>query len=160
MSFTFTITCNTTEEIERVLDFLKGGVTTVATTQVETATAVTCVQTAAGEDNGTAAEQPKRRGRPPRSAVTEPASPATTDTDAPQGPTSAVQEAKDEPEKQPDKKVTLDDARSALRGLQSRIGEDDMATPIALLKDFGATRISEVKAEDYAAFVAACDKAA
>lgn len=55
--------------------------------------------------------------------------------------------------------LTLDDAKKALMGVQARHGTADMAVPLQLLKEFGACRISEVKADDYPAFIAACEKA-
>lgn len=147
MSYTFTITCNTPEEIEQILSALRA-------TDVPVAEAV---EGSAGVDTSTSgdpqtAEAPKRRGRPPREKPTETAPESSEGVETDTTDESKVIEK--------DKKVTLDDARAALRGLQSRIGEDDMATAIAVLKEFGATRISEVKPEQYADFIGACAKAA
>lgn len=46
---------------------------------------------------------------------------------------------------------TVDDVR---RALQDYVGRTDFATGTALVKSFGATRTTELKAEDYAAFIA------
>lgn len=52
---------------------------------------------------------------------------------------------------------TVDDVR---RALQDYVGRTDFATGTALVKSFGATRITELKAEDYAAFIAATQQKA
>jgi hypothetical protein len=145
MSYTFTITCNTAEEIERLLAALRDDADHATATAVQPAVQSAAVQGDTGGDVPTSVDAPKRRGRPPREKTPEPAQQSETF---------------EEVEQPPQVNVTLDDARAALRGLQSRAGEDDMATPIGVLKEFGASRISEVKAEDYAAFIVACEKAA
>lgn len=48
---------------------------------------------------------------------------------------------------------TIDDVRAALQAFTAKAGIDG---GIQLLKNFGAQRISELKASDYAAFVGAC----
>jgi hypothetical protein len=50
-----------------------------------------------------------------------------------------------------DKSYTVDDVRKAL---QAYVGRTDFATGTALVKSFGASRITELKSEDYAAFIA------
>jgi hypothetical protein len=50
-----------------------------------------------------------------------------------------------------DKSYTVDDVRKAL---QAYVGRTDFATGTALVKSFGASRITELKPEDYAAFIA------
>jgi hypothetical protein len=52
------------------------------------------------------------------------------------------------------KPITLDDVRAALQKFTSVSG---IPAGIELLKKFGANRISELKAEDYAAFVEGCE---
>lgn len=49
--------------------------------------------------------------------------------------------------------LTIDDVRAALQSYTAKAGIDG---GIQLLKNFGAQRISELKAGDYAAFVEAC----
>lgn len=144
MSYTFTITCNSVEEIERLLAALRFDADPAVVEQVQTQVAA----------SGT--EPPKRRGRPPRATTTEPVAPASTETAEPKGAPAEVQEAQAEPAQQP---LSIDDVRQALRDLQSRVGEADMAVPLGVLSKFNASRVSEVKPEDYAAFIAACAKA-
>lgn len=55
--------------------------------------------------------------------------------------------------KVPAASFTLDEVRAALQAFTAK---NDISTSMALLKEFGAARISEVKAEDYAAFVEKC----
>lgn len=56
-------------------------------------------------------------------------------------------------EPEPAKAYTIDDVRAALQSYTAKAGIDG---GIQLLKNFGAQRISELKAGDYAAFVGAC----
>ena len=49
--------------------------------------------------------------------------------------------------------LTLDDVRAALQGFTAANG---VPAGIELLKEFGATRISELKAEQFAAFMGKC----
>lgn len=58
-----------------------------------------------------------------------------------------------EAEPEPAKPLTVDDVRAALQGFTAAKG---VPAGLALLKTFGASRISELKAEDYAAFVKGC----
>lgn len=53
----------------------------------------------------------------------------------------------------PTKPVSIDDVRAAL---QIFTGIEGVPAGIELLKKFGAARISELKVEDYAAFIEAC----
>lgn len=53
----------------------------------------------------------------------------------------------------PTKPVSIDDVRAAL---QAYTGIEGVPAGIDLLKRFGAARISELKVEDYAAFIEAC----
>lgn len=58
-----------------------------------------------------------------------------------------------EHEEPPAKAYTIDDVRAALQGFTAQHG---MASGIDLLKNFGASRVSELKVGDYAAFIAGC----
>lgn len=88
---------------------------------------------------------PKRRGRPPK------AKPATTEElVATVGPDVEPEASAPAPEPAA---FTIDDVRAALQGFTARQG---LPAGIGLLKQFGASRISELKAEDYAAFVKGC----
>lgn len=63
-----------------------------------------------------------------------------------------------EPEKiavEQSKEFTIDDVRSALQAFTTKAGIDG---GIQLLKTFGAQRISELKADQYAAFIAGCQQ--
>lgn len=154
MSYTFTITCSTTEEIERLLAALRHDADPAVVEQVQTAAVDATARTQA-DGTPPATDTPKpRRGRPPRERATEPAAPATDAANAPARDTGAS-EANATSAQQP----TIDNARGALRDLQARIGEADMATALGVLSKFGANRISEVKVEDYPAFIDACTKA-
>lgn len=57
------------------------------------------------------------------------------------------------PPAEPAKPLTVDDVRAALQGFTAAHG---VPAGLALLKTFGASRISELKAEDYPAFVKGC----
>lgn len=159
MSYTFTITCNTTEEIERLFAALRHDADPTVVEQVQAAAIDAAAHTKAGGTPATEepANPPKRRGRPPRDKAPEPAAPVTDAANVTARDTGAS-EATATPAQQP-APLTIDDARGALRDLQSRIGEADMATALGVLSQFGANRISEVKAEDYTAFIDACKKA-
>lgn len=87
---------------------------------------------------------PKRRGRPAKVQ-------ATADGAPPPAPAPAVTEAVAGPA------LTKDDIRAALGALNSVKGLSECQ---AMLARFGAQRIPEVKAEDYAAFIQACKDAA
>lgn len=100
----------------------------------------------------TGAEKPKNpRGRPRREVAEKPAASAEV-----QGPAPAPES---EPEVQAQQAPTLDDARAALKGVQAKYGTDDMTKPLEVLGQFSAGRISEVKPEQYPAFIAACKAA-
>lgn len=62
-------------------------------------------------------------------------------------------EARSKPEQLPLIEYTIDDVRGAL---QMYTAEKGVAAGIAVLKSFGAGRISELKAEDYPAFMREC----
>jgi len=64
-----------------------------------------------------------------------------------------VQETSDEPVEDP---TWLRKAKEALMGVQAKYGAADMAKPLAILGQFGAGRISELKEHDGRAFIAAC----
>jgi|GEM_PF-6972817 len=158
MSYTFTITCNTVEEMERLMAAMRHDVDPAVTQQVQAAVA----EVAGNTNQADLPTQKARRGRPPK-AATEPAAPASQDASVPDDSAVEATDEQTEPAQQPEpakaEKLTIDDARNALRALQSRKGEADMAAALAVLGQFGANRISEVKAEDYAAFITACENA-
>jgi hypothetical protein len=66
-------------------------------------------------------------------------------------PEAVAKEAAPAAEGVQDKSYTVDDVRKAL---QAYVGRTDFATGTALVKSFGASRITELKPEDYAAFIA------
>jgi hypothetical protein len=100
-----------------------------------------------------AAEKPKNpRGRPRRQVVEPlPESAAPALEDASTGSREAVQE----PAQQT---YTPDDVREALMGVQAKT-PGDMTACLAILEKFNAKRVSEVKPEDFAKFIADCKAA-
>lgn len=84
----------------------------------------------------------KKRGRPKRVAEAIPQAPVSPGMDEALGKTAVH---------------SIEDVRAALARLNEAKG---IATAKGVLAKFGAARISEVKAEDYSAFVADCDSAA
>lgn len=91
----------------------------------------------AGVADEPAAPAPEKRTRKPKPADPAPAP-------APEGGGGPVE---------PTKAPTLDEVRAALQGYTARHSIED---GIELLKEFKAGRISELKADDYTAFVAKC----
>lgn len=105
----------------------------------------------------TVVTEAKRRGRPPK--VKEE---AVEQVEKP-GAASAVESEKSTTEnaaptvEQTATATTLDDVRAALQGFTAAKG---VPAGIELLKEFGAARISELKAEQFAAFIGKCEVAA
>lgn len=103
----------------------------------------------------TAESAPKRRGRPSKSA----AAPAATDESTKSGATdlpvnhSSADSAPEQPQTH-----TVDDVREALRSVQAG-GIGDVPRQLALLQKYGANRVTELKPEKYAAFIADCKAA-
>jgi hypothetical protein len=98
------------------------------------------------------------RGRPRKQAET-PAAPAPTPEVTPEVAPEPTPQPEPEAQKaetatEP-KAVTIDDARQALRDLFNAKGA---TLASELLKEFGAIRVSDVKPEDYAKFVAKAAK--
>jgi hypothetical protein len=83
-------------------------------------------------------------------AQAEPAAVAPAQ-DAMAEPEAAAEEDAPAAEVVQDKSYTVDDVRQAL---QAYVGRTDFGTGLALVKSFGASRITELKTEDYAAFIA------
>jgi hypothetical protein len=100
-------------------------------------------------------EKPKNpRGRPRREVaapLTESAAPAPETADA------IGQDEADNTAAPAQQTYTLADVREALQGVVTRT-PGDMRPATQLLADFGAARVSEIKADDYARFVAACQE--
>lgn len=148
MQFQLVITCQSIEDAERVLATLKHGADPAVVKQVE---AQVNPQTDAGEPP--AAEKPKNPQGRPRRQVAEPLpESAAPEADAPATPLA-------EAEAPAQQTYTLDDVRAALKDVQAKYGTADMAKPLEILGKFGAGRVSEVKAADYAKFIAACKAA-
>lgn len=109
-------------------------------------------------DTNPAAEAPARRGRKPKETAAAPvgeSAPAAAEqaTSAP-APTAAPVAAQAAADAKP---LTIDDVRAKLQAFTGAKGID---AGLALLGEFKAGRISELKAEDYPAFVAKCEVAA
>lgn len=99
----------------------------------------------------------KRRGRPRKEVPgvpvgkSEPQSPASTEDSAPKEESSSTSTDAEPAPTSPD--LTLDDVRAAL---QEFTGAKGVPAGIALLREFGAARVSELPADKYAAFVEQC----
>lgn len=94
----------------------------------------------------------KRRGRPPRKEVEVVEEPEAADAAEPEPDQLGLPEIEPEPEAA-DKELTLDDVRSALQQFTAVKG---ITAGVALLRSFNAGRISELAADNYAAFVKEC----
>lgn len=151
MSFQLQITVSSIEDAERVLATLKHGADPAAVKQV---TDQINAPVESGEVNPKVDDKPKNpRGRPRREVA-----PPLPESAAPEAEATATPLAEAEaPAQQPS--YTLDDVRKALQGVQAKYGTADMAKPLEILGKFGAGRVSEVKAADYADFIAACKAA-
>jgi predicted lipid-binding transport protein (Tim44 family) len=145
--FTLQIQCGTIEDAERILAALKHSANP-AVVEALAAQVNAEVEPAAITPE---VEKPKNpRGRPRREVAEKPKTAA-----APAVAAGAASEAGDASAPAP----TLDDARAALKGVQAKYGTDDMSKPLEVLGQFSAGRISEVKSEQYPAFIAACKAA-
>lgn len=144
--FTLQIQCATIEDAERVIAALKFSANPTIVENL--ATQIPVVHIVEVNTAATTEPEAKKRGRPRREVAEQPAAPIAEDHDAKHVPEEPTQQA-----------PTLDDARSALKGVQAKYGTDDLAKPLEILGQFSAGRISEVKAEQYPAFIAACKAA-
>jgi predicted lipid-binding transport protein (Tim44 family) len=149
--FTLQIQCPTIEDAERIIAALKYSANP-AVVEALAAQVNAEVEPAAITPE---VEKPKNpRGRPRREVAEKPAAssaPATeadSGTETSPGVDTSAQQA-----------PTLDDARAALKAVQAKYGTDDMSKPLEVLGQFSAGRISEVKPEQYPAFIAACKAA-
>ncbi|WP_426271545.1 hypothetical protein ACN9MB_08965 [Dyella kyungheensis] len=160
--FTLTIQVSSIDEAERILAALKHTADPAAVAQAED-------QVFAGpspstiienpEKNSPAIEQtPRKRGRPPKAAQ-ESAAPVAESGSAAVAPALEEQPVSEPVVHSAQQTLSIDDARNALKEVQAKYGTADMAKPLELLGQFGANRVSEVKADDYVAFIAACKAA-
>lgn len=159
MSFQLQITVSSIEEAERILACLRHD---ADPTVVKDVAAQINPPVESGPVNPQvdppAADKPKR-GRPRREVappLSESAAPGTPQSTEAEAPNAGTAEVEVTPAQQT---YTLDDARKALQDVQAKYGTADMAKPLEILGKFGAGRVSEVKAEDYAKFVDACKAA-
>lgn len=151
--FTLTIQVSSIDEAERILAALKHSADPTAVQQVteQVAEANTTAEPIAREiTSGGDTGAVRRRGRAPKEKAVPSGTSDTVEA------TEVVQQPVDQPTEQP---LTIDHAREALKGVQAKYGSADMAKPLELLARFGANRVSEVKAENYADFIAACKAA-
>lgn len=161
MSFQLQITVSSIEEAERILACLRHD---ADPTVVKDVAAQINPTVESGPVNPQvdppAADKPKR-GRPRREVappLSESAAPSASLPEK-QGPAPAPESEPEVEGQAAQQTYTLDDARKALKDVQAKYGTADMEKPLAILSQFGAGRVSEVKAEDYAAFIAACKAA-
>ena len=101
--------------------------------------------------SASAAEAPKRRGRPRK----EQAAPLAEQNTAHEAANSSGKPEKSESEQPP---YSIADVREALMGVQAG-GIGDVPRQLALLQKYGANRVTELKPENYAAFIADCKAA-
>lgn len=158
--FTLQINCATIEDAERVIAALKFSASPAIVENLATQipfndpSGLSDAESPAAKyfpnttNTATTEPEPKKRGRPRREVAEQPAAPLAEDHDAKHVPEEPTQQA-----------LTLDDARNALKGVQAKYGTDDLAKPLEILGQFSAGRISEVRAEQYPAFIAACKAA-
>jgi hypothetical protein len=151
--FQLQITVHSIEEAERILACLKHSADPAAVKEV---TDQINSSVESGEVNPKVdqapAEKPKNpRGRPRRQVADPLPEPA-----APEAEVTATPEAEAQAPAQ--QSHTLDDVREALMGVQNKT-PGDMTACLAILEKFGAKRVSEVKPEDFAGFIAACKAA-
>lgn len=149
--FDLRIRCKTIKDAERILACLKNAADPAVVREVSAQIAAPAEVVADVAAIVEAATAPKKRGRPARevAAPLSPAEPEIVDTK------DVVSTAPDTTELE----VTLDGIKAALMSVQAKYGAADMFKPLAILGQFGAGRISEVKATDYPAFIAACQGA-
>lgn len=157
--FTLQISVTSIEEAERILSALKGDALVerianefapqppVDNAHVALGCELFADPTPPAPVNKTAtAEAPKKRGRPRKDSAV-----STEGTAAPESPPT-VQEASGSAQQSP----TADDVKDALTEVVNGAGMD---TAIAVLAKFGAVCRTEVKPEDYSAFIAECKAA-
>lgn len=154
--FTLQIQCTTIEDAERVLAALKHTADPAVVNQV--ADQLPAAETPAPTKNP--------RGRPRRTvATTETEKPAAStdatnanatnvDANAAEATNASATNANAAPQA-----PTFDQVRAALKAVQAKYGENDLAKPLAILQQFDAARVSAVKESDFVAFIAACEAA-
>lgn len=158
MKFILQIEVDSFEEAEQIVASLRHSAPPAAVTQVEAQvtssfSAGDMTEAAAqGFRDGreTASNEPqaevtaKRRGRPRKEQAASVESMSTSSVPSEESSTE-----------QP---LSIDDVREALRGVQAN-GIGDVPKQLALLQKYGAQRVTELKADNYAAFIADCKAA-
>lgn len=132
---------------------------TVPAGQVGTEVAATVADALSGQTEGAeeaststaAAEKPKRGRTAKKPETTGEASPAAGAVSSDQGVGENASSGENTNAGQSEKAYTVDDVRKALQEL---VAATDFAAGTAFVQTFGASRITEVKAEDYGRFVA------
>jgi hypothetical protein len=97
------------------------------------------------------AAAPAKRTRKSKNAEAEQAQAAPAAVEPAQESTAEPEIVSEEPAEASAPSYTVDDVRKAL---QAYSGREGFPAATELVKSFGATRITELKAEDYAAFIA------
>lgn len=142
--FTLTIQVSDLAELESFVAALKHSVSRAIVHQVETAASDALTATAIGSTNETTVST-RGRGRPkkqPEADQSKSVASGAVDKTPPSGELFH----------------SIDDARAALQALVSTAGKG-MEAGFAVLKQFGAQRISDVKADQYRDFITACKAA-
>ena len=153
MSFQLQITVSSIEEAERILACLRHDADPTVVKDVAAQINPTVESGPVNPQVDPPAPDKPKRGRPRREVappLPESAAPASEDA------STGSRVAEQEPAQQT---YTLDDVRAALKDVLAKYGTADMAKPLEILGKFGAGRVSEVKAADYAKFIAACKAA-
>ena len=150
--FDLRIRCKSIEEAERIIACLKHAADPAVVQSVSAQIAAPAEVVAAVAGIIEAAVAPKKRGRPPREV-------APPLEEKPVAPVEVAEVAADVAETPVQQAHTLDAIKAALMAVQAKYGAADMVKPLGVLSQFGAGRISEVKADDYPAFIAACQAA-
>lgn len=161
MKFILQIEVDSFEEAEQIVASLRHSASPAAVAQVEAQVQVDDAGPSDAESpakkyfpetTNVAAEPeaPKRRGRPRK----EQAAPLVVQEEAHEAAMSSGDPEKSEPE-QP---LSIDHVREALRGVQAN-GIGDVPKQLALLQKYGAQRVTELKPENYADFIADCKAA-
>jgi len=165
MKFILQIEVDSFEEAEQIVASLRHSAPPTAVAQVEAQvtgsfSAGDMTEAAAqGFRDGqrTASNEPqaevtaKRRGRPRK----EQAAPVAESGSESSNPATDVPNGTSVQSEQP---LSIDDVREALRGVQAN-GIGDVPRQLALLQKYGAQRVTELKADNYAAFIADCKAA-
>lgn len=157
--FTLQIQCTTIEDAERVLAALKHTAEPAVVNQVaEQLTGGSVSPELNGESTSPQLVEKPKRGRPRREVAEKPA--ASTDaTKATNADVNATDATKATNANATQQAPTFDQVRAALKAVQAKYGENDLAKPLAILQKFDAARVSAVKESDFPAFIAACEAA-